>query len=58
MLVALKKVDKEEVSEIMSLFDKLDVSKTGSISKKDLIVSRSMVFKSVMGDSIGSRNNV
>lgn len=56
MLVALNKVDQEDITEIMSLFDKLDVSKTGSIGMKDLAVSRSMIFRDVLGDSTGSQN--
>ena len=51
MLVALNKVDKEEIAEIMSLFDKLDVSKSGTIDIKDMVISRSMIFRGVLDDS-------
>ena len=37
MLVALQKVEKEEIDEIMTLFRKLDKSNTGTIDKGDLI---------------------
>jgi hypothetical protein len=37
MLVALQKVEKEDIDEIMDLFHKLDKSKTGNISKEDLV---------------------
>jgi hypothetical protein len=51
MLVALNKVNKEEIAEIMSLFDRLDVSKSGTIDMKDLVVSKSEIFRGVLGDS-------
>lgn len=37
MLVALQKVEKEEIDEIMELFQKLDKSNTGFIDKEDLM---------------------
>jgi hypothetical protein len=37
ILVALQKVEKEEIDEIMTLFRKLDRSNTGTIDKEDLI---------------------
>lgn len=37
MLVALQKVDKDDIDEIMKLFNKLDKSKTGFINKEDLV---------------------
>lgn len=51
MLVALNKVDKEEITEIMSLFEKLDVSRSGSIDIKDLVVSRSRIFRGALDAS-------
>jgi voltage-gated potassium channel len=42
MLVALQKVDKEEIDEIMTLFRKLDKSNTGTIDKGDLIEMSSL----------------
>jgi hypothetical protein len=37
MLVALQKVEKDDIDEIMDLFRKLDKSKTGYINKEDLV---------------------
>ncbi len=37
MLVAMQKVEKEEIDEIMDLFRKLDKSNTGTIDKEDLV---------------------
>jgi Ca2+-binding EF-hand superfamily protein len=51
MLVALNKVNREEIAEIMSLFDRLDVSKSGTIDMIDLFVSKSVIFRGVFGDS-------
>ncbi|GAX21292.1 potassium channel subfamily K member 16 [Fistulifera solaris] len=51
MLVALNKVNKDEITEIMSLFDRLDVSKSGTIDMKDLVVSKAEIFRGVLGDS-------
>jgi hypothetical protein len=36
MLVAMQKVEKEEIDEIMDMFKKLDRSNTGAINKEDL----------------------
>jgi len=37
MLVALQKVDQESIDQIMEVFNRLDVDKSGEISKQDLI---------------------
>jgi hypothetical protein len=37
MLVAMQKVEKKEIDEIMDLFKKLDRSNTGVINKQDLV---------------------
>jgi hypothetical protein len=37
MLVAMQKVEKEEIDEIMELFNKLDRSNTGVIDREDLV---------------------
>ena len=39
VLVALQKVDKEDIAEVMKIFHKLDKSKTGFIDKEDLVVA-------------------
>lgn len=39
MLVALQKVEKEEIDEVMALFKKLDKSNDGFISKEDLMTN-------------------
>jgi Ca2+-binding EF-hand superfamily protein len=36
MLVALQKVEQEDIDQIKSLFQKLDKSQTGAINKQDL----------------------
>jgi hypothetical protein len=36
MLVALQKVDKEDIDEIMAVFEKLDMGKSGYIEKEDI----------------------
>jgi hypothetical protein len=36
MLVALQKVDEDEISELKAVFDRLDVNKTGKLDKRDL----------------------
>jgi hypothetical protein len=46
MLVALQKVEKEEIDEIMTLFRKLDKSNTGTIDKGDLIELSSLPVNS------------
>jgi len=36
MLVALQRVDKEEIDTLLHLFHKLDVDNSGSLNRKDL----------------------
>jgi Ion channel len=36
MLVALQKVDEDDISELRTVFDRLDVNKTGKLDKRDL----------------------
>ena len=40
MLVAMQKIDKEDIEELNTLFDTLDVVKDGWLSKQDLVRSR------------------
>jgi hypothetical protein len=37
MLVALQKVDKSDIDSLLELFDHLDVSKTGTVTKDDVL---------------------
>lgn len=36
MLVALQKVEKEDIDEIMGVFDRLDIDKSGNLTADDL----------------------
>jgi Ca2+-binding EF-hand superfamily protein len=45
MLVALQKVEKEEIDEIMQLFKTLDKSNTGFIDKEDLMSNYNLALR-------------